>query len=128
VEHLAGRSVEAADDVALGDSLGGETADVGLGALITAKAHHDDAPECVVGDAIATTVALGRELGRPSMEAAPALWCPHPPGVPHFIPQLGTLPASTQWYPAAPPPLRPSSRRPCTASSNTSLPVLKPPR
>jgi RimJ/RimL family protein N-acetyltransferase len=57
VEHLAGDAAfETTDDVALGHSLCSATSDVGRGALITGEAHHDDAPECVVGDAIATAV------------------------------------------------------------------------
>jgi len=44
--------------------------------------------------------------------------------VPQFIPQLAMPRASTQRYRAARLPLRPSSQRPCTASSDTSLPVL----
>jgi len=45
--------------------------------------------------------------------------------VPQFVPQLATLPTSTQRYPAAPPSLRPSSQRPCAILFNTSQPVLK---
>ena len=57
VEHFAGDvAFEATDDVALGHSLGGATGDIGFGALITGEPHHDDAPECVVGGAIATAV------------------------------------------------------------------------
>src|ERR1017187_6480799 len=57
VEYLAcDVALEATDDVALGHSLCGATGNVGRGALVTSEAHHDDAPECVVGDAIATAV------------------------------------------------------------------------
>ena len=57
MEHLAGEvAFEATDDFAFGHSLCGATGDTYLGALITGETHHDDSPECVVGDAIAAAV------------------------------------------------------------------------
>src|SRR4029453_4382953 len=52
---------QAADDLALGQSLGGAAGDVGLGPRVVVHADQDDAPQRVVGLAVAAAVdSLGR--------------------------------------------------------------------
>jgi hypothetical protein len=54
---LAGHvAFQAADDLALGQSLGGAAGDVGLGPRVVVHADQDDAPQRVVGLAVAAPI------------------------------------------------------------------------
>jgi hypothetical protein len=59
-------ALEAADDLLLGEALGGSAGHVVLGRLVPAQAPDDDAPQGIVGLAVAAaveSVASGRLAG-----------------------------------------------------------------